>query len=145
LLLAIKKHNLEQNIIDYLFLLKEKCVKAEEEIGTGTGLSYREIIGVSILNKGEKIDSNTLSSRMGLSASRGSRIIDKLIAKGFFSRRTADHDRRAVEIALTAKGNFLKKRIETIKEKCEKKIESGINNKQKKIIKEGLKMLNEVL
>ena len=81
---------------------------------------------------------------MGLSASRGSRITDKLIAKGFFSRRTADHDRRAVEIALTAKGSLFQKRIETIKAKCEKKIESGISNKQKKIIKEGLKTLNEV-
>ena len=136
---------MEQNIIDYLFLLKQKCVKAEEEIGSETGLSYREIIGIGLLKRGEKIDSNTLSKRMGLSASRGSRIIDKLSAKGFFSRRTADYDRRAVEIALTKKGNVLKKRIETLKKKCEKKIETSINNKQKKIIKEGLKTLNEVL
>jgi DNA-binding MarR family transcriptional regulator len=135
----------ESKIIDHIFLLKQKCLQTEIEIGTEMGLSYREIIGIGALKKDETIDCNTLSEMMGLSKSRGSRVIDKLITKGYLSRRVSDFDRRAVEISLTEKGAICKKSIEMIKKKCEKKIEASLNNQQKKIIKEGLKILNEIL
>ena len=50
-----------------------------------------------------------------------------------------------MEISLSKKGNICKKSIEMTKKKCEKKIESSLNNQQKKNINEGLKILNEIL
>ena len=132
-------------IIDQLFLLKQKCLQAEIEIGTEMDLSYREIIAIGALRKNETIDSNTLSEMMGISKSRGSRVIDKLINKGYLSRKVSDSDRRAVEISLTEKGVSSKKSIERIKKKCEKKIVSSLNNQQKKTIKESLEILNNTL
>ncbi|MBL7129672.1 MAG: winged helix DNA-binding protein [Ignavibacteria bacterium] len=136
---------MESKIIDHIFLLKQKCLQTEIEINTEMGLSYREIIGIGALKENETIDCNTLSEMMGLSKSRGSRVIDKLITKGYLSRKVSDFDRRAVEISLTEKGVICKKSIEMIKKKCEKKIEENLNNQQKKTIKEGLKILNEIL
>ena len=136
---------MESKIIDHIFLLKQKCLQTEIEINTEMGLSYREIIGIGALKENETIDCNTLSEMMGLSKSRGSRVIDKLITKGYLSRKVSDFDRRAVEISLTDKGVICKKSIEMIKKKCEKKIEASLNNQQKKTIKEGLKILNEIL
>ena len=136
---------MESQIIDQLFLLKHKCLQTEIEIGTEMGLSYREIMGIEALKKNEIIDSNTLSKIMGLSKSRGSRVIDNLINKGYLSRKVSEFDRRSVEISLSKNGIICKKSIERIKKKCEKKIEASLNNHQKKTIKESLEILNNTL
>jgi DNA-binding MarR family transcriptional regulator len=125
--------------------LKQKCTYIEEKICLEVDLSYREIVGLGSLKKNEKSDCNTFASIMGLSVSRGSRVIDNLILKGYLSRKTADLDRRAVEITLTEKGLDCKKRIETLKKKCEKQIESNMSEAQRKIVREGLKTLDEIL
>jgi DNA-binding MarR family transcriptional regulator len=45
-----------------------------------------------------------------------SRLVDRLVAVGLVERRTADHDRRAVVLALTAEGRRLEGEVRAIEE-----------------------------
>ena len=56
----------------------------------------------------EALGAGALSRRMGLSASRGSRVIDGLVRRGLLLRRVDDEDRRAALVTLSAKGRNVK-------------------------------------
>jgi DNA-binding MarR family transcriptional regulator len=59
---------------------------------------------------------------MGLSASRGSRVIEKMIKKGYPRREENESDRRQALISLTDDGRALKERIDALMRSCEDKI-----------------------
>jgi DNA-binding MarR family transcriptional regulator len=132
-------------IIDYVFLLKKKCIVEEGEISREVGLSPSELHGVEVILPGERISGNTLSERMGLSPSRGSRIIDHLIGKGLLLRDADPSDRRAVVLTLTEKGSLVRRRVETAKRTCEKKITARMKPEQIEQVKQGLRLLVGVL
>jgi DNA-binding MarR family transcriptional regulator len=132
-------------IIDYVFMLKKKCLLEEHEIGNEVGLSPSEIHGIEAINRLERISGNSLSERMGLSPSRGSRVIDHLITKGLLFRAVDESDRRANVIGLTPKGDDIKKRIESAKRVCEAKITAHMKEEQIEQLKQSLDLLMEVL
>jgi DNA-binding MarR family transcriptional regulator len=132
-------------IIDYVFLLKKKCIFEEGEISSEVGLSPSELHGVEAMQPGERISGNTLSERMGLSPSRGSRIIDHLIAKDLLLRDADPSDRRAVILTLTEKGSRVRERVEIAKRTCEAKITAQMKSEQIKQVMQGLRLLLDVL
>jgi DNA-binding MarR family transcriptional regulator len=134
-----------KRIIDYVFLLKKKCILEEGEIGREVGLSPSEVHGMESLSPGERISGHELSERMDLSPSRGSRVIDHLIAKGLLTREEDPSDRRAVVLFMTEKGSHVRERLEIAKRACEEKITARMKSEQIEQIKQGLELLVNVL
>ena len=97
------------------------------------------------MNTGEKISCNALSQRMRLSVSRVSRIIDKLVNKGYLLRHIDSKDRRAINIYLSPKGIRCRKSIEELKDICEKKIIAKIDRKKLGLVKKGINILGKTL
>ena len=82
---------------------------------------------------------------MGLSPSRGSRVIDGLIDKGLLARNVDSEDRRYNAISLTAKGETMRNSVEEAKKSCEQKITSRMDGKEIDLLKKGLQAIIEIL
>ena len=136
---------MNDRIIDYVFLLKKKCLMEEGIIGREVGLSPSEIHCIEAIHPGESVSGNTLSERMGLSPSRGSRVIDHLIGKELLVREEDPDDRRVSAVALTDNGMQVRHSVEQAKRVCEMKITSRMESEQIDQIKQGLKALVDVL
>jgi DNA-binding MarR family transcriptional regulator len=136
---------MNNRIIDYVFLLKRKCLMEEAAIGREVGLSPSEINCIESVIPGERLSGNTLSDRMGLSPSRGSRVIDHLIGKGLLRRMEDPDDRRTNVISITEKGARVRLRVEQAKRSCESKITANMESLEIEKIKQGLKVLVDAL
>ena len=80
---------------------------------------------------------NLLKERMLDKMSDASRLIDRLLAKGFVERTLCVNDRRAVDILITKKGTELLKRIEKERDDLDKILEH--------LSQKDVKQLNELL
>ena len=136
---------MEKRIIDYIFQLKKKCLIEESLIGKEVGLHPSEIHCVEAINSVENISGHNLSDRMGLSPSRGSRVIDGLIDKGLLIRNVDPEDRRFNSISLSKKGETVRENVEKAKRICEQKITSQMDQNQIELLKNGLKSIIEIL
>ncbi|MBN1633749.1 MAG: hypothetical protein JW917_06260 [Ignavibacteria bacterium] len=125
-------------ILEAITLLKNSCILNDERIRDDIKLSPAEFNGIMSLDKGEKITCHSLSGKMGLSISRGSRVINKLLSKGYFKEEKLKSDKRCSIISLTIEGIKAKQKINEIIEGCENKIISKLNAKE---IKETRKCL----
>jgi DNA-binding MarR family transcriptional regulator len=85
-------------------------------------LSQSEYLFFSSLDNCQVISSNELSKSMGLSASRVSRVVEKLVVNGYLDRNTDSSDRRAITLCLTSKGREIKSRIDQERLKCEEQL-----------------------
>ena len=82
---------------------------------------------------------------MGVSASRGSRVIGKLQESGFIQLETVPNNRRIVEVSLTQKGIEMRTVLEKRMSECEKRFKTQISEKQIKDIRKSLTLLAEVM
>ena len=136
---------MNNRIIDYVFQLKKKCLAEEAAIGKEVGLSPSEIHCIESVMPGERLSGTILSDRMGLSPSRGSRVIDHLIEKGLLRRMEDPVDRRSNAITITEKGIKVRQLVEKAKRSCEAKITAQMESGQIDEIKQGLKVLIDTL
>lgn len=81
---------------------------------------------------------STLNSRMVAKTSNTTRLVDKLIAKGYSERTICPSNRRKVEITITQKGLELLGIIDPIVTTAEKKVTEQLNDNE-------LEMLNKLL
>ena len=84
---------MSESIIDAILKLKQKC-RIEEEIGNVHGLTPRQISCILALGDGETMSASELSFRLGLSPSRGSRVIGGLHKKGYLDLVHDEADKR---------------------------------------------------
>jgi len=82
---------------------------------------------------------------MNLSLSRGSRIIDNLVRKGYLFREIKDQDRRTTLLYLTKRGKKLKYEIKREQKAFEDMLTSKLSSQEIKSIKKGLETLEKVL
>ena len=136
---------MENRIIDLIIELKKKCSIKEEDIQQEFNLSQAEYRGVVCIEPGEKVTCSDFSQRMDLSPSRGSRIIEKMIEKGFINYDDVPGDRRAHAVSLTGKGKIVKKKIEFKKDECEEAIRTHYSEQQVSTLKETLALLLKAL
>jgi len=128
-------------IVDRLFILKQRCSLKIDELSAETGLTPREMRALESLSIGETVSGNEISRRMELSPSRGSRIVESLIRKGCLLRETNPFDRRAIHLSLSEHGAGQKRKIETLKNDCEKLLRSHISGDQIDRVCESLEIL----
>lgn len=108
-------------------------------------LSPAEYNGISALDPEERVCGSTLSRKMNLSASRASRVIDKLVRNGYLIREGDTSDRRRCTISLAVKGILVKKRIEEIKKDCENRVITILTDQEMKYFTRSLRKINDVL
>jgi len=132
-------------ILEAITLLKNSCVLNDERIRNEIKLSPAEFNGIMSLENDEKITCQALSGKMGLSVSRGSRVISKLLEKGYFRDEQLEKDKRCSMISLSKEGVKAKQKINDILESCENKITSKLNEKEIEEMKKCLQKLIELM
>jgi len=135
---------MEKSIVDLILQLKRGCMNDEEQIRTLCKVSLAEYKGIMVIRAGEKITCNIISKKMGLSPSRGSRIIDNLVKKGYLLRMVKPGDRRSFVISLSSQGVKLKNQIEQERKNCERRIRKKFSEREVELIKEGLELINKI-
>jgi DNA-binding MarR family transcriptional regulator len=116
----------------------------EEHIRTICHISFAEYKGIMGIDIEESITCNALSQKMGLSPSRGSRIIDNLVRKGYLLRMANPADRRSFIVSLSFKGAKIRKQIKQERNNCEKRIIKSFSEKEVELIKEGLELITKI-
>ena len=130
--------------VDDILQLRTRC-RISEEIGREYELSEKEIVCISALGDSGSVHSKTLSDSIGLSPSRGSRIIGRLMDRGFLECVPDPADRRYVNVRLTDQGNECLSTIERRKNECEKRLLAGLTERERNKVREGIGLLLEVI
>lgn len=80
--------------------------------------------------KGRPANLSTLNDRMVSRMSNTTRLVDKLILKGFTDRMTCPENRRKVEIRLTEEGSQALSAMDLVVEQAEKDLMSSLDSAQ---------------
>ncbi len=132
---------MNDRIIDLILAMKSKCLEKEESIRQEFGLSPAEYRGITAMSSDEPCNCNRLSQKMGLSVSRGSRVIEKLVRNKYVVCEVAQSDKRNMILKLAPKGARIKKKIDSMLNDCEQVIESKLSNTE---IKNTLKIFQKL-
>ena len=132
-------------VVDLILNLKKRCILEEMEISHQAKLSSSEMSCVLSIEPGESLGCSELSERMGLSPSRGSRVMDGLIASGYLKRETDPDDRRCTRISLTGMGIDGRKAVDLARNRCEQRIRERLAPSDYRTVERGLSMLLEAL
>ncbi len=136
---------IDKKLIEVIYTLAEKCSQHRNRHLKELGLSKAEFRGLMRINEKQKITCREFSERMGLSLSRGSRIVDKLYQRNYILRAGSSSDRRCKMIQLTEKGKKVRGKIAEEMNKCEQKLISEMSDAELKQLKKDLKALIEKL
>ena len=126
---------MEKDILELLYELKKKCIVNDDAFMAKTDLSQAEYQLFIAISTCKDINSNALSMKTGLSLSRISRVIDKMVNNGYMTRETHSSDRRAIKLELTKEGRKLMVRIIDYRKECELRILKNVSNKELDTIK----------
>jgi len=135
----------ENKIIDILAEIQNKCRAKEDEIRENLDLSLAEYKALLCIKIGEMITCHAFSKRMGLSLSRGSRIIEKLFQQGFIDRLDCTADRRSKNVLLTENGRKICGKINKRRQKCEDRLAAAYSRDRYNALKDELRSLVQKL
>jgi len=117
------------SVIDMIYELKKKCSQIDNQLMNELNLSQSELQFFLALGSCKSISSNELSTHMELSASRISRVVDKLVNNGYLNREIDAKDRRAIILELTSKGEETKETITKKRSECEARVLDALSGK----------------
>ncbi len=109
-------------IMGIVYEMKKKCSQMDQQLMDELRISQSELLFFSSLNNCQGISSPELAKNMGLSASRVSRVVEKLVVNGYLFRNTDPADRRAITLCLTDKGKSVRNKIDQVKNDCEARL-----------------------
>lgn len=133
------------SLIDLIFRLKASCMADELDIMLESGLSPAEFHGLEALEPGERVAVSIVAKKMSLSPSRTSRVVEKMVQKGFIVRETDPEDRRRCTVYLDKKGMEVKKQIQRQKMKCEEYIQKKLSPEDIRTLSVSLKKLIDIM
>lgn len=133
-------HSLEQRTVIHLLLVGNRISELVGQALKPFGISMQQFNVLRILRgqKGAPSNLNTLNERMISRMSNTTRLVDKLLERGFVSRTICESNRRKIEITLTASGAEILSRMDIVVREVE-------NDLMKNISDEDLKTLNLLL
>lgn len=109
-------------IMNMVYEMKRRCQQADQRLMEELNISQSELLFFSALNNCQGITSPELARNMGLSLSRVSRVVDKLVVNGYLDRNSDTVDRRVIRLCLTAKGKVIRSRIDKVRNECENRL-----------------------
>ena len=136
---------MSSELFKLMIMVVKNCSLSEEKIRKEFRLSLAEYNGLLALENGEKVLCNVFSKKMGLSPSRGSRVINRLIDKGYLRSNRLLNDKRGLVVSLSRKGRAIKARLAQRMDECERKILKNLSTKKRKEVKEALRILAEIM
>ncbi|MDP3149152.1 MAG: MarR family transcriptional regulator [Ignavibacteria bacterium] len=98
-------------LADLTFKLLSSCHEKEERLATQQYLTLAEFRCLRQINEIENINNKEIAERMDLSASRLTRIIDGLVAKGYVIREIEPNDRRNMRLYLSENGKEFTRKL----------------------------------
>lgn len=132
-------------LFELILSVKRKCQSNEDRIQKELQISQGEFNGLICLSPDDSILASHFADRMGLSASRGSRVLYKLSSNGYVHTAARPDDRRSMSVCLTPSGIKMKKEIQKRMQACESRICSSLSEKQVSNIKNALMILDQAL
>ena len=109
-------------ILGLVYEMKKKCAAIDLQLMESLHLSQSELLFFSSLEQCTGISSPELAKNMGLSPSRISRVIEKLVVNGFLDRNIDKTDRRAITLCLTDEGKKIRGKIDKNRQECETRL-----------------------
>lgn len=136
---------MDKSIVELIFELKFACMSKEESIREKLKLSPAEYRGLLSIQPGQVVSCMQLSGEMGLSKSRGSRVVDKLISGGYLKEVKNEGDKRVFNITLTKSGERALKEINGIMSECETTILKNVPKPELNSFTRTLHKISEIL
>jgi DNA-binding MarR family transcriptional regulator len=112
----------KSEILGLVYELKKKCAAIDNKLMEHLNLSQSELLFFSSLDQCTGISSPELARNMGLSPSRISRVVEKLVVDGYLDRNPDKTDRRAITLCLTESGKKIRDEINKSRQECETKL-----------------------
>jgi DNA-binding MarR family transcriptional regulator len=137
--------NAAGRIFPLILALKWRCQCCEEQIQAKLGLSRAQFHGLIVLDDSQEISGCVFAARMGLSPSRGSRVLSKLLEDGYVKANVSKEDRRTILVSLTAKGRRTRQRINSSMAACEKRVADRLDRNDLQQVTHALELLNATL
>lgn len=123
---------MSQNILQLISRLRKKSEKIDDRIRERVNLSVSEYYFLTNTSVCKNFNSNAIAKELGISLSRVSRIIEKLVVQGYLNRQTSSNDRRAIILCLTPKGEAVKKQILELQKEYEKDLLKQLSTSEQK-------------
>ncbi|HPC95171.1 MAG TPA: MarR family transcriptional regulator [Sedimentisphaerales bacterium] len=136
---------MSRQLFELILAIKRRCQCNEEQIRTQLGLTAAQFYGLIVLEEGSSIPGGEFARRMGLSPSRGSRVLNSLVRSGFVVTRDCPCDRRTMEVSLTSKGKRMKNCIADRMKACESRVRDRLDDSGVRRIRESLELLETAL
>lgn len=133
-----------EKIFDIVTNLKNKCLDKELSIQKEYFLSPAEYNGLLSVEPDAIYNCNELSRKLGLSVSRSSRVLEKLIKNGYLKEMKNKEDRRVLKVTLTDKGLRTRKNIKNRLEECEKNIVNRLQKSELYLLENTLNKLTDI-
>lgn len=109
-------------ILGLVYEMKKRCAAIDNKLMEHLNLSQSELLFFSSLDQCTGISSPELAKNMGLSPSRISRVIEKLVVDGYLDRNVDKTDRRAITLCLTDEGKKIRAEIDKNRQECEARL-----------------------
>lgn len=124
-----------KNLADLTFKLLASCNEKEGRLAKSHNLTQAEFRCLKSIQEGEIINNREISTRLKLSASRLTRIIDGLVQKGYVVREIDPADRRNMRLSLSPRGvEFVRKMNEDYVEIHKEILKNIEENQHKQLI-----------
>ncbi len=136
---------MSRRLFELILAVRRKCQGSEEQVQRELGLSPAEFNALIVVEDKAEITGSEFSGRMSLSLSRGSRVLNNLVADGYARTRLSPQDRRTVLISLTPKGRKTKRRMFGHMEACESRICRGLDREKLTQVRDALELLEATL
>ncbi len=127
------------------FSLLANCQEKEVHLAELHKLTQAEFRCLRLFGKNESINNKAIATRMKLSPSRLTRIIDGLVVKGYIQRKIDSHDRRNMKVNLSRKGKSLVQKLNTAYVDIHDEILQDIDPSQHEQLISGMTHLLEAL
>ena len=123
---------LVQRTIIHFFLVNNKMNEALTAALKPFGVSLQQFNVLRILRgqQGKPANLSTLNERMVSKMSNTTRLVDKLMSKGYVDRITCPSNRRKVEISITDEGRKALKRMDKVITETEEQLVGQLDNKE---------------
>lgn len=135
-----KKIPIESRTLIHLTLVNNKVNEAINNALKPFEVSLQQFNVLRILRgqRGNPANLSTLNERMVTKMSNTTRLVDKLLSKGYVNRAVCESNRRKVEIQITDLGKEILSRMDKAVDEAEKQSVANLSEKE-------LKTLNELL
>jgi len=112
----------KSDILGLVYEVKKKCAAIDFQLMEQLHLTQSELLFFGSLDQCIGISSPELAKNMGLSPSRISRVIEKLVVDGYLDRNIDKTDRRAITLCLTESGRKIRSEIDKNRQECEARL-----------------------